>query len=305
MKRLLTIGLIVVLASIGVFWVLTSPRLTAKTLSAMPAGEPDLANGKVVFFAGGCASCHATPGQDDKLKLGGGLALKTEFGTFHSPNLSPHPTDGIGAWTTEQFLTALWSGTSPSGEHYYPAFPYTTYRHMTASDGRDLFAYIKTLEPVAGRAPGHDLAFPFTLRRGLGLWKLAFMGDDARRPDLSRSASWNRGAYLVESLGHCAECHSPRNLAGGTIADRRYSGGPDPEGGDAWVPNITPHPDGLSGWSKGDVAELLSTGFTPEYDSVGGSMAAVVRNTSQLSAEDRAAIAEYILSLPPRAGKKP
>jgi mono/diheme cytochrome c family protein len=174
---------------------------------------------------------------------------------------------------------------------------------MTPTDVRDLFAFMKTLPVVEGRARSHDLPFIFTIRRGLGLWKLLYLDGQMFAADPAKSASWNRGAYLVEGPGHCAECHSPRNMFGAIESDRRYAGGPDPDE-KGTVPNITPHASGLEDWSKGDVAEVLGSGMTPDGDFLGGSMATVVRNTSQLPSSDRDAMAEYILSLPPRAAWK-
>lgn len=303
MKRIL-IGL-AALAAIGAaaFLGLTTPGLQRAGLEPVAAGAPDLDKGRIAFAAGGCASCHATPNQDDKTRLGGGYPLKSPFGTFYVPNLSPHPRDGIGGWTLAQFQRAMRGGVSPEGRHYYPSFPYTSYQRMTREDLRDLFGYILTLPAVEGRAPGHDLPFPFSVRRGLGLWKLAFLDGEPFRPDPTRPPSWNRGAYLVEGPGHCAECHSGRNPAGAIDPDRRFAGGPEPEGRGV-VPNITPHETGIGRWSRSEVAELLATGFTPDFDSVGSSMAAVVKNTAQLPATDREAMAEYLLSLPPRPGPR-
>ena len=303
MKR--TILVLLVLAGVGAigFWLLTSPGLQRAGLEPVPPGSPDLVNGRTMFFAGGCASCHATPEQDDKTRMGGGFALTSAFGTFYAPNISPHPRDGIGAWTPEQFLRAMRGGVAPDGRHYYPSFPYTSYQRMTPTDLRDLFGFMKTLPVVEGRARSHDLPFVFTIRRGLGLWKLLFLEGEIFVSDPAKSATWNRGAYLVEGPGHCGECHSPRNVFGAIARDRRFSGGPNPEG-KGWVPNITPHESGLKDWTRGDVAEVLGTGLTPSGDSVGGSMTAVVRNTSQLPAADRDAMAEYILSLPAREGRK-
>ena len=280
-------------------WFATAPAVVAD--DALPPHQADVANGRTMFLVGGCASCHAVPGQPDRTRLGGGFGLKSPFGTFYVPNISPDPSDGIGSWSEAQFVTALKDGTSPEGRHYYPAFPYTSYRHMTRGDARDLFAFLKTLPTVPGRAPDHDLAFPFSIRRGVGLWKLVFL-DGTFRPDPRQSARWNRGAYLVNGPGHCAECHSPRNAAGAIVEGRRFTGGPPPEG-KGWVPNITQH--GLQDWSEKDIAYLLETGQTPDGDSVGSSMAEVVRNTGQLSPEDRDAIAAYIKSLPPVEGEKP
>jgi mono/diheme cytochrome c family protein len=278
-------------------WFLTAPAVVSA--SALPPRAPDLANGRIVFDAGGCASCHATPNQDDRTKLGGGLAMPSPFGTFHVPNISPDPADGIGKWREADFVTAVMRGTSPWGEHLYPAFPYPSYAHGRLDDVRDLFAYIKTLPEVSGRAPPHELPFPFGIRRAVGLWKLLFFDDKTFAPNPAQSAQWNRGAYLVDSFGHCAECHSPRNFLGGIVSSQRFAGGPDPDG-KGFVPNITQK--GLKDWSASDIAYFLESGQTPDGDSAGGSMARVIRNTSKLSAEDRSAIAAYVKSLPPVDG---
>jgi mono/diheme cytochrome c family protein len=302
------VGLIA-LALFGVlgFLALTSPSAYRVIRAEAPApsgnGSPDLENGRIMFFAGGCTSCHATPNQDDKLRLGGGYALKSPFGTFHVPNISPHKQDGIGSWNTADFIRAMHEGTSPDGRHYYPAFPYTSYQRMSADDLSDLFGFMMTLPAVEGRAPGHDLPFPFNIRRGVGLWKLAFLDGETFKPDPSKSVGWNRGAYLVNGPGHCAECHSERNVAGAIVDDRRFAGGPDPEGRGT-VPNITPHQTGIGGWAPEELATLLKTGETPLFDTVGGPMGDVVRNTAQLPDADRQAMAEYLLSLPPRPGFK-
>jgi mono/diheme cytochrome c family protein len=238
--------------------------------------------------------------------LGGGLALESRFGTFYAPNISPDRDDGIGRWNEADFITALWKGTSPQGQHYYPAFPYTSYRRIALDDARDLFAYLRTLPAVAGKAQPHQVPFPLNWRRLLGGWKFLFLDGQPFRPDPSKSAQWNRGAYLVNGPGHCAECHSPRNLLGGIEAGMRFAGGPDIEG-KGWVPNITQK--GLADYSEKDIAYLLETGQTPDGDSVGGAMTAVIRNTSQLPAADREAMAVYLKSLapvdgPPRPQKK-
>jgi mono/diheme cytochrome c family protein len=298
-KLAIAVALLLVIGA-GAFWILTIP----KTVSPAELGPhtANLENGRTIFHAGGCASCHATPKQEDKSRLGGGLALPTAFGTFYAPNISPDPNDGIGTWTEAQFLTALKEGTSPSGEHLYPAFPYTSYRHVATEDLRDLFAYLKTLPAVAGRALDHQLPFPFSVRRGLGIWKRLFLDGEAGEPNSSGSAPWKRGAYLVNGAGHCAECHSPRNFAGAIIPALRFTGGPNPAAR-GWVPNITQR--GLKDWSERDIANLLESGETPEGDRVGSSMVEVVRSMAQLPAEDRAAIAAYIKSLPSVEGVKP
>lgn len=299
MRKLLLAALVAVLIGLAVFWVLTIPSTVPA--SALGPRAADMANGKEMFYAGGCASCHATPGQEDRTRLGGGLGLKSPFGTFYVPNISPDPNDGIGKWSEADFVTAMQKGTSPDGRHYFPAFPYASYQRMRLDDVRDLFAFLKTLQAVSGKVRDHDVPFPFNVRRLLGGWKLLFLDGKPFEPDPSNSAALNRGAYLVNGPGHCAECHSPRNPLGGIVAAQRFAGGPNPEG-EGWVPNITQY--ALKDYSDKDIAYLLETGNTPEGDSVGGAMTAVVRNTSQLTEADRAAMAAYLKSLPPVEGPK-
>jgi mono/diheme cytochrome c family protein len=296
-RRIFLAAVIVAAAAFGVFWWLTATQATLAVTE--PFHRPNLANGLTAFNAGGCSSCHAVPGQPDRLRLGGGLAIPSPFGTFYAPNISSDPVDGIGRWTEAEFVDAVTKGISPAGFHYFPAFPYPSYQHAKVEDVRDLFAYLKTLAAVSGKVRDHDVPFPFNVRRNIGIWKLLFMDGKPFMPDAAHSAQWNRGAYLVNGLGHCAECHSPRNLLGGIITAQRFAGGPNPEG-EGWVSNITQK--GLGEWSAKDIEYLLETGQMPDGDSVGGAMVRVIKNTSQLSAEDRAAIAEYIKSLPPVDG---
>ena len=299
-KKLIVRAAAAAVLVLAAFWFLTIPRTVPA--SALAAYTPDLANGKTMFTIGGCTSCHAVPKAEDKTRLGGSLALGSPFGTFYVPNISPDRKDGIGAWSEAQFVTAMNKGASPDGDHYFPAFPYTSYQRMAFNDLRDLFAYLKTLPPVQGRVREHDLPFPFNIRRTLGLWKLVFLDGEPFKPDPSQSAQWNRGAYLVNGPGHCAECHSPRNILGGIITGLRFTGGPAPDG-QGGVPNITQFK--LKHWTVADIADLLETGMTADADRVGGSMVDVVRNTSQLTAADRMAIATYIKSLPPVEGQAP
>jgi mono/diheme cytochrome c family protein len=295
-SRVIFSALAATVAGLGVFWIVTVPATIPS--STLAAYSPDVRNGQMVFNAGGCSSCHAAVRQD-RTVLGGGLAIPSPFGTFYAPNISPDPNDGIGRWSEADFVTALKRGTSPSGTHYFPAFPYSSYQRVGIEDIRDLFAYLKTLPPVPGRIRDHDIAFPFNVRRLVGGWKLRFLDGRPFSPDAARSAEWNRGAYLVNGLGHCAECYSPRNFLGGIVASQRFAGGPNPEG-EGWVPNITQK--GLRSWSVEDIASFLSTGELPDGDSAGGSMALVIKNTSRLSDNDRAAMAAYIKALPPVDG---
>jgi mono/diheme cytochrome c family protein len=305
MRRMLLIVVVFALllgaCGAAIFWILTVPATVAP--SALRSRTPNLENGKTMFLAGGCAACHA-PDQEDKTRLGGGLELKSPFGTFYAPNISSDPDDGIGRWNEANFITAMWKGTSPAGQHYYPAFPYTSYQRMKQDDVRDMFAYLRTLPSVKGKVRDHDLPLLFRLRRSLGMWKFLFLDGREFAPDEAKSPQWNRGAYLVNGPGHCAECHSPRNRLGGIIASQRFAGGPDPEGSGGSIPNITQA--GIGEYSEQDIGRVLETGQMPNGDSVGGAMRAVVRNTSELPTEDRAAMAAYVKSLPPvEASKHP
>lgn len=301
MRRLAFAAAAIAVAAGAGFWLLTGPdRLEASEIADVEAG--DATRGETVFWAGGCASCHAAPGADgeQRLQLGGGLELATEFGTFVAPNISPRPEDGIGAWSEEDFLNAMMRGVSPDGRHYYPAFPYTSYARMDPQDVVDLFAFMKTLPAVEGEAGEHKLGFPFNIRRGLGLWKALHLDSDhvltlpANAPE-----ELLRGRYLVEGPGHCGECHSPRDFSGGIKRDEWLAGAVSAEG-DGVVPNITPGDDGIGGWSQSDIAFYLESGFTPDFDSVGGAMVSVQKNMAQLDDADRQAIAAYLKAVEAR-----
>jgi mono/diheme cytochrome c family protein len=302
------IGLLV--KTIALFAGLGAAAFYALTIPAKPPGEalpsrqPDFTNGETMFNIGGCASCHATPRQDDRLQLGGGLALKSPFGTFNVPNISQDRKNGIGAWTESQFAHAMLGGVGRNGEHLYPSFPYPSYQRMAVDDVRDLFAFLKTLPAIEAPSQPHELPFPFNVRRAVGAWKLLFLHRKPFEPDPGRDAAYNRGAYLVEGPGHCAECHSSRNLLGAIRPAGRFAGGLNPAG-EGWVPNITPHADGLAAWSEKDWEFFFESGLTPEGYAVEGDMAAVIANVSRLTAEDRRAMAVYLKALPPRPGRKP
>lgn len=303
LKRLTAAAAVLVAGGGAVFWFLTAPQTIGA--AALPSG--DATRGERVFWAGGCASCHAAHGADGeaRLELAGGVELATEFGTFVAPNISPHPTDGIGSWSERAFANAMLHGVSPKGEHYYPAFPYASYARMTPQDVTDLFAFLKTLPEVEGKAPENRLSFPFTVRRGIGLWKLLYMREApvvALAPEASEELK--RGQYLVEGAGHCGECHTPRDFAGGPRYGDWLAGAAAAEGNGV-VPNITPGEGGIGSWSASDIAYYLESGFTPDFDSVGGSMASVQKNMSMLPKEDRDAIAAYLKAVPARPNGYP
>lgn len=287
------------LIAAAIFWWLTSPSVSSvATIRSLESGNAE--QGAQVFWAGGCASCHSAKGarDDDRLLLGGGQEFATPFGTFVAPNVSPHKSDGIGNWSANDLANAMRNGVSPDGAHYYPAFPYASYARMTNEDIANLHAYMMTLPEVEGMAPDHQIGFPFNIRRGLGLWKLLFLRDDPVHTVEAGNSELERGRYLVEGPGHCGECHTPRNLAGGLDLSQWMAGAVAAEG-EGKVPNITPGDAGIGGWSTNDIAYFLETGFTPEFDSVGGTMVSVQLNMAKLTAEDRAAIAAYLKSLEP------
>lgn len=302
----LALALVVIGAAGGLlFWFMTGPnRLPQETIAALPEG--DAARGERIFWAGGCTSCHARPKAegDAVLELAGGLPLETPFGTFVAPNISPHAGDGIGGWSVGDFANAMMRGVSPEGRHYYPAFPFTSYARMEPGDVVDLFAFMKTLPEVEGRAPGHELGFPFNIRRGLGLWKMLYL-DPAPVVALADDAAEEeaRGRYLVEGPGHCGECHSPRDAIGGLRKDEWLAGAVAAEG-DGIVPNITSGEGGI-GWSAGEIAYYLESGFTPDFDTAGGAMVAVQKNMARLPAADREAIAAYLKAVPARPNGYP
>ena len=296
MKRLYFVLAFSAVVGVALAWSLSAPkaRFSPEDWQVIEKGG-DPAAGRRMFFAGGCESCHKTPGQPDPLRLGGGLELKTPFGSFYPPNISSDPVDGIGAWRPVDLANALLSGVSPRGQHYYPAFPYTSNQRMNPSDVADLAAFLRTLPALRGRPPSHKLLFPFSIRRAVGLWKLLYFDNAGLQPAPKQNVQWNLGRYLVEGPGHCGECHTPRNLLGAMERNLKLAGAPAPDGkGNA--PNLTRV---LGDWTDADIAEALTSGFTPVGDVLGGGMTDVVRNLAQLPQSDREAIAVYLKSLPP------
>jgi mono/diheme cytochrome c family protein len=295
------LGILVVLAAGAgaVFWWLTMPvRVQA---AALPAHVGDPEAGRRIFDAGGCAGCHAAKGAkgDERLKLSGGLEFVTDFGTFRAPNISPDPDVGIGGWQPVDLVNAMMHGVAPDGSHYYPAFPYASYARMKVEDVIDLHAFLMTLPPVSTAVAGHDLPFPFNIRRGLGLWKLVYVSPHpvialpADAPEAAR-----RGQYLVEGPGHCGECHTGRNAIGGPTLAAWLAGAANPDG-EGVIPNITPGPGGIGDWTADDIAASFESGFLPDYDTFGGSMVEVQANLARLTPQDRADIAAYLKLVPP------
>lgn len=275
-------------------WVLTRPATVSE--ADLAGIEPDLARGEWVFNAAGCVSCHAPPGAEtDEARrvLAGGERFETPFGTFVAPNITPHPEAGIGGWTRAEVVGAIARGTSPSGAHYYPAFPYAAYGLADLPDLVSLAAYLETLPADPTPSGAHDLPFPFNVRTGIGAWKRLNVSP-GWQIDTGGDPVLDRGRYLVEALGHCAECHTPRDATGGLDRSRWMAGAPNPSGRGT-IPNITP---AALTWSEADIAAYLESGFTPDFDVVGGSMASVVRNFAKLTPDDRLAVARYLKALP-------
>lgn len=267
-------------------------------VAAVPpvAADDVMHQGEYLFRAAGCANCHS----DEKNKgapLAGGRALKTPFGTFYSPNITPDPETGIGRWSEAAFVRALREGTSPEGGHYYPAFPYTSYTQLADADLHAIRIYLFHQKPVRQANKPHELPWYLRSPASLRIWKMLFFNPGPFQPQPDQSAAWNRGAYLATAVAHCGECHTPRNFLGGFKESRRFAGNHD--GADA--PNITPDKKtGIGKWSRSDLVEYLETGAMPDGDYAGDVMAEVIDNSlSHLTKDDCQAIAVYVMSLPP------
>jgi mono/diheme cytochrome c family protein len=254
----------------------------------------DAKRGEYIAKAGGCLGCH-TETREGAQPYAGGRALKTPFGTFFGPNITPHPQAGIGRWSEQDFVRALREGLRPDGAHYFPAFPYPSFTKIVDADLRDLFAYLRSLPPSSRASQPHDLRFPFGWRWLVWFWKLFFFSPGPYVPDPALNPTLNRGAYLVNALGHCGECHTPRNFLGGPKRSRFLGGAKLTEGGDA--SNLrSPRVQKIS---DKDLKDFLLTAMTPDGDVAAESMAEVVRNTTgQLTVQDLDAVVAYLRSLP-------
>jgi mono/diheme cytochrome c family protein len=254
--------------------------------------------GEYLLHAGGCTSCH-TADEDDAVPLAGGHALETPFGTFYSPNITPDVETGIGAWSDEEFVDALWHGVAPDGSSYYPAFPYTSYTGMSRHDALAIKAYLFSLAPVGQENREHELEWYLFSRLAAWAWQLMNFTPARFEPDVERDDAWNRGAYLVRHLGHCGECHTPRDSLGKLLAEEELAGNRNGPNGKK-VPDITSNPKtGIGSWSTSEIEFFLELGMLPDGDFTGGAMSPVIDdNTARLTAEDRLAIAVYLQSVP-------
>ena len=286
-------------------WAVIGPVGKLLAGSRVPSQAERVARGQYLFDAAGCFGCHTDEARGGQ-RLAGGRALTTPFGIFYPPNITPDPIYGIGSWSDAAFIRALRHGVRADGSSLFPAFPYTSYTLMDDGDILDLKAYLMTQKPVAQPSRPHELKDPFGWRVLMPAWNLMYLDVGPLDTNPHQSAQWNRGQYLVRALGHCGECHTPRDWAGGLDNRRMLAGNPGGEGVDA-SPNLTPDVEtGLGRWSEADLSLFLEMGLKPNGDVVGGTMAEVVRNTtSQLTLADRKAIVAYLRSLPPLVSTPP
>lgn len=281
------------------------PVLIAMFAMVYPAhAQSDaVARGQYLFHAGGCAACHTRPeakGEPAGEPLAGGRALDTPFGRFYSPNITPHPDRGIGRWNADDLWRALSEGVGPGGVHYYPVFPYTSYTRMLREDSDAIHAYLMSVPPQAVLNREHEIAWFVRWRFANRVWKWLFLEEGRFAPVADKDAVWNRGAYLVDALGHCGECHSPRGRPGAVQREQHLAGNPEGPDGES-VPSIRSDGEGgLSKWSFNEIVTYLKSGEDPDFDFAGGAMVEVIEdNTSRLSDDDRKAIATYLKDLPP------
>lgn len=272
----------------------------ALALACGAALAQDARRGAYIAKLGGCVGCH-TEQKPGAVPFAGGRALKTPFGTFYGPNITPHAEAGLGRWTEANFIQAMRQGERPDGSHYFPAFPYPSFTRIGDKDLKDLWAYLRSLPPNPRANQAHDLKFPFGVRALVAGWKWLYFKPGPFQPDPKQSTQVNLGGYIVQALGHCGECHTPRNPLGGTRAERALAGGMGPEGKD--IPNLTPA--NLKKYSDADLKNLLTTGLTADGDVLAEAMGEVVTNTiSQMSSVDLDAMVAYLRSLPSIADEK-
>ena len=260
------------------------------------AATPEqVAHGAYLARAGNCAACHTDRGG---AAFAGGKGIATPFGTVFASNLTPDARTGIGAWSAAQFWRAMHNGRSADGRLLYPAFPYPNFTEITRADSDALFAYLRSQVPVTQVNRPHALRFPYNLQASLAVWRAMFFAPGGYEPVVERSVQWNRGAYLVRSLGHCAACHSPRNAFGATRDSLELSGGLIPLQ-NWYAPSLASSAEaGVADWSNAEVAALLKTGFTPRGAALGPMAEVVFRSTQYLNDADIAAMAEFLKSLP-------
>jgi mono/diheme cytochrome c family protein len=291
-------------------WLIATVFLFAQSVCAAASDSGSVTvspaeRGKYLATAGNCTACHTTSGG---ALLAGGVAFKTPFGTIYSTNITPDPQTGIGKWTEKQFVQALCEGVRADGAHLYPVFPYTSFTKITDGDATALYLYLRSVPPVSAETPENDMSFPYNQRWLMSLWKALYFEEGTYKPDASKSAEWNRGAYLVEGLGHCSACHSPRNFLGAEDANLALTGGvyTDKVATDAlreWsAPNLTSAANGLGTWSVADLAAYLKTGKNAHAVTFGPMNEVILNSTQHLTDADVRAMATYLKSLPAKEG---
>jgi mono/diheme cytochrome c family protein len=277
--------------------ILAALLLIAGAGTALAADDAAVRRGKYLYDAADCAGCHG--GGPTAGPPAGGRALKTPFGTFHPPNISADPQNGIGNWSEAQFRDALRQGVAPGQKQLFPVFPFPSFSGMADQDISDIRAYILSLPAAPEASKPHAVRPPFGWRPLMAVWRALFFKPGPLRADPGRDDEWNRGRYLVQAVAHCAECHTPRNFMGALETSKSFSGnigGPDGQN----APNITGDVEtGIGSWTVDEIAHLLKTGETPDFDSVASGMAEVIRGTKTLTDADRHAMAVYLKSIPP------
>jgi mono/diheme cytochrome c family protein len=305
MKRLLIVIAILILVGAAALALLSRADQSAgmaPAIAGAPTSAAAVARGEYLIKAADCVACH-TVGETGK-PFAGGVAFKLPFGTIYSTNITADPTYGIGAYTDEEFVRAVREGIRRDGKHLYPAFPYTSYTQMSRDDVLAIKAYLWTLPPIAQPNRPNELGFPFNQRFGMLFWKAAFHKSGRFAPDPAKSAQWNSGAYLAVALGHCGECHTPRNLGFGLEHGRELSG-EELQGWRAY--NITSDPQhGIGSWTDDQILAYLASGHAPSHASAGGPMLEAVAHSLQfLDPADAAALVAYLRTVPAHEGKHP
>lgn len=302
-RWLLAVIIVLVVVAAGaaafLFWPEREERVAASP--GQPTGDALIQRGEYLARAADCYACHTAPGGRD---FAGGLPFKLPFGTIYASNITPDKETGIGAWSDAEFVRALHRGVSRDGHMLYPAFPYAAYALMSTDDALAIKAYLFSVPAVHAPTPASTLAFPYNQRSLMRAWRLLFVPDKPFQPEQGRPAEWNRGAYLVEALGHCGECHTPRNLLYARDQDRKFAGAVV-EGWKAY--NLTPdRQSGIGGWTDEQLVSYLSQGWAPGRGAAAGSMGdAVTHSLRYLTADDLHAMVAYLRSLPPHASDPP
>jgi mono/diheme cytochrome c family protein len=305
MKRILTVIVGLVIVGLIALFALNrtdSAAGAAPAIAGAPASAALVARGEYLTKAADCVACHTVP--DSGRPFAGGVAFKLPFGTIYSSNITPDPKDGIGAYSDDEFVRAVREGVRKDGQHLYPAFPYTSYTQLSRDDVLAIKAYLMTLPAIAGPNRPNDLGFPFNQRWAMSFWNAAFFKSARFVADASKPEQWNSGAYLATALGHCGECHTPRNFGFGLEHSRELAG-EELQGWRAY--NITSDAKyGIGGWSDADIVAYLTTGHAAAHASASGPMGEAVAHSLQfLNPQDAAALVAYLRTIPAHEGKHP